>query len=343
MKKKIDKKSIIVISVSVIAAVLLLIFLFQEPSNDTVDVNSSEVVLNENGEPSYLNLSVPQVNKKEDSLSLLDNLEKIKQDSVNSRKINTSGLEEYDNFSKHRNQNDDANSYVHSKKIKGNKKVVTYSRGNSGYDNRSYTNYNTDYDAAPSYSKSNYQENISEETTIEPVQTKTTVESNNGSGFFRKGKKQTENQNNSKNQLIYACIHGDQTIMQNNRVKMRLIKETIVNGLRFPANTIVYGNATIEPNRLIIKINKINQTEVKLNVFDAEDSNKGLYVMTPNLNAFIKKELKNDALEKNSDFDRIPLGSTLKSLLTKKVKEEKIEILNNYKLIIKETKENETF
>lgn len=346
-----DKNKIIVLSISAIAAILIImyvVFSFSSSGEELSPGEDQEMVLNENGEASYLNLSVPNSVKDEDSLSLIDNLEKIKQDSINSKKINTSGLENTNNLNSDKNY--DAYSYVNNNKIKGRKYESSRAGGGSSsykstYSKPSYTSYEEDYN----YSSRN-QENItsSDYTHSENTQTVNTDLSvkeekkeaeKTGSGFFNKKKKTILTKSSST--MIYASIHGDQSIMTNNRVKMRLTKETVINGYKFPTNTIVYGTAKIEPNRLLILINKINQTDVKLEVFDAEDSNKGLYVLTPNLNAFIKKELKNDALENNTDLNRIPLGSTIRNLLTKKIKEERIEILNNYKLIIKERKEDE--
>ncbi|WP_134344421.1 conjugative transposon protein TraM [Flavobacterium psychrophilum] len=159
--------------------------------------------------------------------------------------------------------------------------------------------------------------------------------SNNGNGFF-KNKKTFEKISET---VLFACIHTDQRIMDGNRVKMRLTKSVTIDGNNYPVNTILYGTAKINPNRLIVEINKINQTDVKLAIFDAEDSNPGIYVETPNLNALVRKEFKKDALDEK-DLEKIPFSKTLKNLFNKKAKEETIELLNNYKIIIK-TKKNE--
>ncbi|WP_165782899.1 conjugative transposon protein TraM [Flavobacterium columnare] len=151
------------------------------------------------------------------------------------------------------------------------------------------------------------------------------------SGFFKKigapkmGKKEEQ---------YYACVHTDQTVMDGNRVKLRLIKEATINGDLYPINTIIYGLVKIRPNRLMVTVNKINQTEVDLTLFDAEDSNEGMYVVTPNLNASLKKELNKEVLD-DDDLNRIPFSKSLKAIFSKKAKEERITLLNNYKIIIK--------
>lgn len=163
----------------------------------------------------------------------------------------------------------------------------------------------------------------------------TVEEVKKGSGFFSKSTTTSK----TTNELIFACIHSDQTVLDGNRVKMRLTKSCTINDNYYPVNTILYGTAQIKPNRLIVSINKINQTEVALQIFDAEDSNAGIYVETPTLNATLKKELQKDALGED-DLKSVPFSKTLTNLLTKKAKEERIELLNNYKIIIKNDKKN---
>lgn len=152
------------------------------------------------------------------------------------------------------------------------------------------------------------------------------------SGFFKKPGK--ANSNSSDDLNIYACIHTNQTIMNNQRVKFRTTKEFTYNGEVYPINTIVYGLAQIRPNRLIIKINRINQTDIKLDVFDSEDSQQGLYVLTPNLNASLAREMKRESLS-DDDLQSIPFSKSLKNIFERKVREEKVQLLNNYKVLIK--------
>lgn len=156
------------------------------------------------------------------------------------------------------------------------------------------------------------------------------------SGFFKKSGK--VNNSSPEDLNIYACIHTNQTIMNNQRVKFRTTKEFTYNGEIYPINTIVYGLAQIRPNRLIIKINRINQTDIKLDVFDSEDSQQGLYVLTPNLNASLAKELKRESLS-DDDLQNIPFSKSLKNIFEKKAREEKVQLLNNYKVLIKITKD----
>lgn len=352
-----DKNKIIVLSISAIAAILIImyvVFSFSSSGEELSPGEDQEMVLNENGEASYLNLSVPNSVKDEDSLSLIDNLEKIKQDSINSKKINTSGLENTNNLNSDKNY--DAYSYVNNNKIKGRKYESSRAGGGSSsykstYSKPSYTSYEEDYNyssrnkenitSSDSHSELEKKENIVKENIVKENKT----ENNNSNsatsvtGFFN-SKKNKKNNILTSDKNIMACIHSNQVIMNNQRVKFRTTKEFTYNNETFPINTIIYGTAFINPNRLIVKINNINQTPIKLEVFDSEDSEKGIYVLTPNLNATLQKEFNKEAID-DSDLRRIPFSKTLKSLFEKKIKEEKVQLLNNYKVIIKITKDDE--
>lgn len=185
------------------------------------------------------------------------------------------------------------------------------------------------------------EEEIDEELNEEPIVSKKTIvekqpvskKQTSSSGFFKKSNKTKSFEDLN----IYAAIHGNQTIMNTQRVKFRTTKEFTYEGQKYPINTIVYGTAEIRPNRLFIKIIKINQTDLKLDVYDSEDSLEGLYVLTPNLNASLQKELKKEGIE-DDDLKSIPFSKSLKNIFEKKVREEKVTLINNYKIIIKITK-----
>lgn len=169
---------------------------------------------------------------------------------------------------------------------------------------------------------------------------KKTTKTKSSSGFFSKSNADDIGNSETTDKAIFGCIHTNQTIQDGNRVKIRLTRTATIDGNTYPINTIIYGMASIKPNRLMINISTVNQNPTKLEIYDAEDSNPGIYVLTPNLNSELKKELKKETLE-DKDLEKIPFSKTLVSFFKKKVKEERIELLNNYKLIIKVKKDNE--
>ena len=320
-KKGINKQGIIVITVAAIASVLIIAFIFSNPVDE--NKNTDKIVLDENGEASYLNLSVPNSNQKEDSLSLIHKLDKIKIDSINASKMNKTGLEEIDR-NENKKKSTTVNHYV-ANNGSYNQNSSSIKKGSLSQKKSTSSNFK----AAPFDEPIKKNDNTEE--TIMPINKK-----NHKSGFFKNRKESNKERNNDE--IILASVHTNQTIKNNQRVKFRTTKEFFFNGEKYPVNTIIYGMAQIKPNRLIITINKINQTDIKLEVYDSEDSEKGIYVLTPNLNASLQKELQKEGLD-DDDLSRIPFSKSLKNIFEKKVKEEKVELLNNYKVLIKITKD----
>lgn len=82
-------------------------------------------------------------------------------------------------------------------------------------------------------------------------------------------------------QLIKAEIYETATVLNGNRVKIRLLESTQVNGQEIPRNTFVYGTCKIKNERLQIEITHLPLKDsfipVKLSIYDL-DGMEGLYV-----------------------------------------------------------------
>lgn len=80
---------------------------------------------------------------------------------------------------------------------------------------------------------------------------------------------------------IQACIHGDQTIMDGQTVKLRLLEPLQAGNLVIPQNTLVSGTGKVQGERLDIVVSSIeyrgNLLPVELAVYDS-DGQKGLSV-----------------------------------------------------------------
>tara|TARA_B100000953_G_C17916322_1_gene389283 strand:- start:2 stop:841 length:840 start_codon:yes stop_codon:yes gene_type:complete len=132
---------------------------------------------------------------------------------------------------------------------------------------------------------------------------------------------------------IYAVIQGDQIVKHRSRVNLRLSKDAIINGEIFKKNTMFYATATIQYNRLNLKITNIAHEKVDLNVYDGQDGAVGLYVETPNIASAVGNGVTEDVIDE-TDASNIPFGNTIKNIFSKKQKEERIQLLNNTKLIL---------
>lgn len=89
------------------------------------------------------------------------------------------------------------------------------------------------------------------------------------------------NQKEETNNLIKAEIYETTTVLDGNRVKLRLLEDTRINGQEVPKNTFIYGICKVKNERLHIEINRMPVDEgflpVKLAIHDL-DGMPGLYV-----------------------------------------------------------------
>lgn len=134
--------------------------------------------------------------------------------------------------------------------------------------------------------------------------------------------------------FIYAVIHGDHTIKQGERVKLRLTKPATIAGMDFPQNSYVYAFPTFQNNRVLLDINSINHVAVSISAYDTEDSAIGLYVKGAKMVGEITDESSKDAVD-DVDVGGVPLGSTIKKVFKKKQETPTVTLLNNTKLILK--------
>ncbi|AWX44790.1 hypothetical protein HME9304_01795 [Flagellimonas maritima] len=137
--------------------------------------------------------------------------------------------------------------------------------------------------------------------------------------------------------FIYAVIHGDHTIRQGERVKLRLTKKAIIAGMDFSTNSYVYAFPTFQEKRVLLDINSINHVPVHITAFDTEDSAIGLYVKGAKMVGEITDEGSRDAVE-DVDVGGVPVGQTIKNVFQRKQQVPTVTLLNNTKLILKPKK-----
>ena len=80
---------------------------------------------------------------------------------------------------------------------------------------------------------------------------------------------------------ISACIYGNQTVTDGQKVQLRLLERMRVGDIIIPANAVVTGSARITGERLGISVTSIgyagNIYNVKLNVYDT-DGQEGIFI-----------------------------------------------------------------
>jgi len=135
-------------------------------------------------------------------------------------------------------------------------------------------------------------------------------------------------------EFIYAKVDGEQKVMVNSRLRMRLVKEIVIDGLAIKKNSLIYGFIRFQPNRAIIEIENINQHPVKLKAYDFQDGSEGIYVEN-SFRADATREVIGDVVD-DINIAGVPQVGGIKKIFQKNNKNIKVTITNNYKLILKQ-------
>lgn len=156
--------------------------------------------------------------------------------------------------------------------------------------------------------------------------------------------------------LFKACIHGDQTVVTGSTVRMRLLEDVTVAGMRIPANTLFYGVATLGASRLDVVVSSLkvgdNINPVSFVIYD-NDAMEGLNLPN-NLKASAAKRME-QGLVQNIDMPLSSIGTMAsevtsvvsattqiaKQILNMSLSQVKVHLKANYQMYIQEeTKES---
>lgn len=132
---------------------------------------------------------------------------------------------------------------------------------------------------------------------------------------------------------IHVVVDGDQVVMANTRLRMRLIKAATINNNQMPKNTLVFGFISFQPNRALIEIENIKHHPTKLKAFDLQDGSEGIYVEN-NFRAEITNEVLDDIIG-DINIPSVPQVGGFTKVLKRNNRNVKVTVLNNYKLILK--------
>ncbi len=133
--------------------------------------------------------------------------------------------------------------------------------------------------------------------------------------------------------LIYVRVDGNQIVRNNYRLKMRLIKDAIVNNVSIPKNALIYGFVSFKPNRTIIKIENINHQPVKLKAFDLQDGSEGIYIEN-SFRAEAREEIVGDIVD-DINIVGVPQVSGIKKIFQRNNSAVKVTVTDNYQLLLK--------
>jgi|SRR5690606_31218557 len=134
---------------------------------------------------------------------------------------------------------------------------------------------------------------------------------------------------------IFVEVDGNQVVKTNYRLRMRLLKDALINGVKVPKNTPVFGFISFKPNRALIEIENINHRPVKLKAFDLQDGSEGIYVEN-SFRADATREVVDDIVG-DINISGVPQVSGIQKIFRKNQRTVKVTVTNNYKLILKPT------
>lgn len=152
---------------------------------------------------------------------------------------------------------------------------------------------------------------------------------------------------------IQAVIHETQTIVDGSTVKLRLVNDIFINGVRIPKDNFIYGIASLRGERLSIKITSVRYNNslfpVELAVYDM-DGLDGIY---------IPGAITRDVAKQSADRSMQTIGLTsldpswgaqaasagieaAKTLFSKKVKLIKVTVKAGYQVLLRDEKQKQS-
>lgn len=128
-------------------------------------------------------------------------------------------------------------------------------------------------------------------------------------------------------------IDGEQTIKTNDRLQMRVLKSATIQGIKIKKNTLLYGIVKFRPNRVVLNVENIKGTAIKLKAYDNEDGLEGIYIRN-SFRGDVFNEVLGDVIE-DINIPGVPQVSGIKKVFQRNNRNIKVTVNNNYKLILK--------
>lgn len=125
-------------------------------------------------------------------------------------------------------------------------------------------------------------------------------------------------------------IDGEQTVKVNDRLQMRVTKNTTLQGIEIKKNTLLYGIVKFRPNRVILQVNNIEGFPLKLKAYDNADGLEGIYIRN-SFRGDVFNEVLGDVIE-DINIPGVPQVSGVKKVFQRNNRNVKVTVNNNYKL-----------
>jgi conjugative transposon TraM protein len=153
----------------------------------------------------------------------------------------------------------------------------------------------------------------------------------------------------TEHNAIDAVVHENQTLVSGSVVKLRLLNDIFINGQLIPKDNFIFGEASLNNERLEISIHSIRNEQnlftVKLEVYDL-DGLPGLYIPGA-ISRDVVKQSAGNALQSSLSLGSLDPSfgaqaatagiETAKNLLSKKVRLIKVQVKAGYKILLKDS------
>lgn len=148
-------------------------------------------------------------------------------------------------------------------------------------------------------------------------------------------------------QMIEAIVHSNQILVNGSVIQLRLATNIFIKGILIPKGNPVNGTASLNNERLEVEINSISYKNslfpVKLEIYDM-DGLPGIYVPGSISRDVAKNSADNSlqlmeltALDPSLKAQAAAAGiNTVKSLMSRKVKQVKVVVKEGYKVLLKD-------
>lgn len=150
--------------------------------------------------------------------------------------------------------------------------------------------------------------------------------------FASKPKRSTKGVSDQEIDFVVR-VDGTQIVRDGHRLEMRLLEDARIGERTVKRNNLIYGFVKIRPNRVLIDISHINNRPVTLKAHDFQDGSEGIYIEN-SLKGDIRDQVVNDAIG-DINVPGLPQVSGIKRLFQRDNRRIKIEIKDNYQLLLK--------
>ncbi|MEO2052045.1 MAG: conjugative transposon protein TraM [Allomuricauda sp.] len=132
---------------------------------------------------------------------------------------------------------------------------------------------------------------------------------------------------------LLAYVDGDQTLREGHRLAMRLAESVQIDGTTLSRGTRVYGFVKLRPNRVMVEIAQVGDFQLKLQTYDLQDGQVGIYVENHLKGEIVQTSVDETFSEVN--LPGLPQFGGIKRIFQRDRRAIKVEVTDQYQIILK--------